>query len=52
MNNKEKLKSLKRIISTLSEDEAKMVIKLYENGEKTGYPTLDRPWELTLVLVN
>ena len=42
---KEKLKSLKRIISTLPEEEAKKVVDLYESGQKTGYATLDMPWE-------
>ncbi len=42
---KEKLQALKRIISTLSEEEAKKVVELCKNGEKTGYATLDKPWE-------
>ena len=42
---KEKLKSLKRVISNLSEDEAKIVISAFERGEKTGYATIDRAWD-------
>lgn len=42
---KEKVKALKRIISTLSKEEAKKIVDLYESGQKTGYATLDRPWE-------
>ncbi len=39
------LKALKRLLPTLSEDEAARVLKAYENNEKTGYATVDRPWE-------
>ena len=42
---KEKLQSLKRLIPTLSEEEAKVVVELFNNGEKTGYATVDRPWD-------
>ncbi len=42
---KEKLKSLKRLIQTLSDEETREVLKKYESGEKTGYATVDRPWE-------
>lgn len=42
---KEKLKALKRLIQTLPEEEAKKVKIAFENGEKTGYGTIDRPWD-------
>ena len=44
--NKEQLKDLKRLISTLPEEEAKKVLNLYNEGKKTGYATVDRPWDL------
>ena len=42
---KEKLQNLKRIIANLSDIEAKRVVELYENGQKTGYATIDKPWD-------
>ena len=42
---KEQLKSLKRLMQTLPETEAQRVAKALEKGEKTGYATIDRPWE-------
>ena len=42
---KEKLQNLKRIIANLSDIEAKRVVELYENGQKTGYATIDEPWD-------
>lgn len=42
---KEKLLNLKRVIATLSDVEAKKVIELFESGKKTGYATIDRPWD-------
>lgn len=44
--NKEQLKDLKRLISTLPEEETKKVLNLYNEGKKTGYATVDRPWDL------
>ena len=41
----ERVNALKRIIQSSSEEEAKRVIEAYEHGEKTGYGTLDRPWD-------
>ena len=41
----ESLKSLKRVLPSLDEDEAKRVMEAYNNGEKTGYATIDRPWD-------
>ena len=43
---KTKLKELKRLLPTLSEKEAKRVMEAFDNGEKTGYATVDRPWDL------
>lgn len=45
MKNKEELKSLKRLIATLPENEVKKIMKLYESGQNTGYATVDRPWD-------
>ena len=42
---KESLLALKRLLPTLSKIEAKRVSVAFENGEKTGYATVDRPWE-------
>ncbi len=42
---KAQLKSLKRLMQTLPETEAQRVAKALEKGEKTGYATIDRPWE-------
>ena len=42
---KEKALALKRIISTLSEVDAKELATKFEQGERTGYPTIDRPWD-------
>ena len=42
---KESLKALKRLLPTLSENEARRVIQAFDNGQKTGYPTVDRPWD-------
>lgn len=42
---KEKLQNLKRVIANLSDIEAKRVIELFENGQKTGYATIDKPWD-------
>lgn len=42
---KEKLQNLKRVIANLSDIEAKRVVELYENGQKTGYATIDKPWD-------
>lgn len=42
---KTKLKELKRLLPTLSEKEAKRVMEAFDNGEKTGYATVDRPWD-------
>ena len=42
---KEKLQNLKRVIANLSDVEAKKVVELYENGQKTGYATIDKPWD-------
>ena len=41
---KDNLKSLKRVVSSLSEEEANEVMRKYELGEPTGYATIDRPW--------
>ena len=43
--NKEQLKALKRLLPTLSEAESKRVMEAFEKGEKTGYATIDRPWD-------
>lgn len=42
---KEKLKNLKRLLENLSDIEAKRVVQLFENGQKTGYATIDKPWD-------
>lgn len=42
---KEKLKALKRQISKLTPEEAQRVILDFESGRKTGYATIDRPWD-------
>ena len=42
---KEKLQNLKRVIANLSDIEAKRVVELFENGQKTGYATIDKPWD-------
>lgn len=42
---KEKLKALSRLLPTLTEEEAFRVTMAVENNEKTGYATIDRPWE-------
>ena len=42
---KERLKSLKRLVQTLPMEEAYRVVKAFENNEKTGYATVDRPWD-------
>ena len=42
---KEKLKAFKRLIQTLPKEEAHRVTTAFEKGEKTGYATLDRPWD-------
>lgn len=34
---KERLKSLKRLVQTLPMEEAYRVVKAFENNEKTGY---------------
>ena len=41
----ETLKQLKRLVKSLDKDEVKRVIIAAESGEKTGYATVDRPWE-------
>ena len=41
----EKLRALERLVRTLPDEEAKRVVKLFEEGKETGYPTVDRPWE-------
>ena len=41
---KDNLRSLKRVVSSLSEEEANEVMRKYELGEPTGYATIDRPW--------
>ena len=43
--NKENLKELKRLIANMPDEEAKRIISLFEAGEKTGYATIDRPWD-------
>lgn len=40
-----KLQSLKRLLSTLPNDEAEILAKKIKQGEKTGYATIDCPWE-------
>ncbi len=42
---KEKLRNLKRVLSTLSQEEAEKVVNLFESGQKTGYATIDKPWD-------
>lgn len=42
---KEKLKALKRQLSMLSVAEAKKLANDFEQGKKTGYATIDRPWD-------
>ena len=42
---KEKLKALKRQVSKLSVEEAEKLVADFENGVKTGYATIDRPWD-------
>lgn len=44
-NEKEKLKALKRIVVGLPESVAVRLVKTYREGEKTGYATIDRPWD-------
>lgn len=39
------LKALKRLLPTLSQEEATRVHALYLAGKRTGYPTVDRPWD-------
>ncbi len=41
----ERLKALERLVKTLPEEEAKRVVRLFESGKMTGYPTVDRPWD-------
>lgn len=41
----DKIKSLNRVIATLSPDEAALVTELFNSGKKTGYATIDKPWE-------
>ena len=43
---KDQYKDLKRLIQALPSDEAKRVAEAFERGEKTGYATVDRPWNL------
>ena len=40
---KDKLKALKRLLPTLSEEEAYIVKQKFEAGQPTGYATVDRP---------
>ena len=42
---KERLQALKRLIPTLTEEEVKSVIKSFDEDKKTGYATVDRPWD-------
>lgn len=42
---KEKLQNLRRVVSNLSDAEAKKVLELFESGQKTGYATIDKPWD-------
>lgn len=43
--NKERFKALKRVVSTLSSEEASLVKSSFDKGEQTGYATIDRPWD-------
>lgn len=45
MGTRENVKDLKRLIHTLPKEEAEVVVKAYESGKKTGYATVDRPWD-------
>ena len=40
------LKALKRLATTLSHEEYENVLKKIRSGEKTGYATLDKPWNM------
>ena len=40
----DQIKSLKRVIKTLSKEEAKVVYEAFLKGEKTGYASIDEPW--------
>lgn len=44
MNKKEQLKALKRVAAQLPPEEAKILIDTFGIGEKTGYATVDQPW--------
>lgn len=41
----DKNKNLKRLLIELPENEATEVIQKFELGQKTGYATVDRPWD-------
>jgi len=43
---KEKIKALNRLIKTLPAEEVNIILNKIKNGEKTGYATLDKPWEV------
>ena len=41
----EQLKAVKRLINSLDQSEAKIVLERFNNHQITGYATLDRPWD-------
>ena len=45
VNNEDKLKALKRLAISLSNEEYESVLENIDNGKKTGYATLDKPWD-------
>ena len=45
VNDLERLKALRRIVFQLPKSEAENIEYKFNNGLKTGYATLDRPWE-------
>ena len=42
---KEKLQALKRVVRNVTAEEAKKITELFMANKKTGYATLDRPWD-------